>query len=36
MKRDVAEYIALYDTCQRVKVEYQRTTGLLQPLQVPE
>jgi hypothetical protein len=23
MKRDVAEYVALYDTCQRVKVEHQ-------------
>jgi hypothetical protein len=36
MKRDVAEYVALYDTCQRVKAEHQRPTRLLQPLQVPE
>jgi hypothetical protein len=36
IKRDVAEYIALCDTCQRVKVEHQRLAGLLQPLQVPE
>jgi hypothetical protein len=36
MKRDVAEYVALYDKCQRVKVEHQRLAGLLQPLQVPE
>jgi hypothetical protein len=36
MKRDVAEYIALCDTCQRVKVEHQRPDVLLQPLQVPE
>jgi hypothetical protein len=36
MKRDVAEYVALCDTCQRVKVEHQRPAGLLQPLQVPE
>jgi hypothetical protein len=36
MKRDVAEYVALCDTCQRVKAEHQRPTGLLQPLQVPE
>jgi hypothetical protein len=36
MKRDVAEYVALCDTCQRVKAEHQRPTRLLQPLQVPE
>jgi hypothetical protein len=36
MKCEVAEYIALCDTCQRVKVEHQRPTGLLQPLKVPE
>jgi hypothetical protein len=36
MKRDGAEYVALCDTCQRVKAEHQRPTGLLQPLQVPE
>jgi hypothetical protein len=36
MKRDVAEYVALCDTCQRFKAEQQRPAGLLQPLQVPE
>jgi hypothetical protein len=36
MKRDVIEYVALCDTCQRVKVEHQRLARLLQPLQVPE
>jgi hypothetical protein len=36
MKRDIAEYVALCDTCQRVKAEHQRLVGLLQPLQVPE
>jgi hypothetical protein len=36
MKRDVAEYVALYDTCQRVKAEHQRPAGLLQPLKIPE
>jgi hypothetical protein len=36
MKRDVAEYVALCDTCQRVKAKHQRPTGLLQSLQVPE
>jgi hypothetical protein len=36
MKRDVARYVALCDTCQRVKAEHQQPVGLLQPLQVPE
>jgi hypothetical protein len=36
MKRDVAEYVALCDTCQRVKAEHQLPAGLLLQLQVPE
>jgi hypothetical protein len=36
MKQDVMEYVALCDTCQRVKVEHQRPAGLLQPLKIPE
>jgi hypothetical protein len=36
MKRDVAEYMALCDTCQRVKGEHQRPAGLLQPLKILE
>jgi hypothetical protein len=36
MKRDITEYVALCDTCQRVKEEHQRPTELLQPLKVPE
>jgi hypothetical protein len=36
MKRDVAEYVAPRNTCQKVKVEHQRPTELLQPLQVPK
>jgi hypothetical protein len=36
MKRDVAEYVALCDTCQMVKPEHQRPAGLLQPLKIPE
>jgi IS30 family transposase len=36
MKRDVAEYVALCDTCRRVKVEHQRPVGLLQPLKIPQ
>jgi hypothetical protein len=29
MKRDIVEYMALCDTCQRVKAEHQRPAGLL-------
>jgi hypothetical protein len=36
MKRDIAEYVSLCDTCQRVKVEHQRPARLLQPLKIPE
>jgi hypothetical protein len=36
IKRDVAEYVALCDTCQRVKAEHQWLARLLQPLQVPD
>jgi hypothetical protein len=36
MKWDIAEYVALCDTCQHVKAEHQRHAGLLQPLQVPK
>jgi hypothetical protein len=35
-KRDIAEYVSLCDTCQRVNVEHQRTTGLLQPMKLLE
>jgi hypothetical protein len=36
MKRDIAEYVSLCDTCQRVKADHQRPDGLLQPLKIPE
>jgi hypothetical protein len=36
MKCSVAEYVAICDTCQRVKSEHQRPAGLLQPLKIPE
>jgi hypothetical protein len=36
MKRDVTEYVALCDTCQKVKAEHQRPMGLLQPLKILE
>jgi hypothetical protein len=36
LKQDVAEYVALCDTCQRVKDEHERPVGLLKPMQIPE
>ncbi|WVZ97513.1 LOW QUALITY PROTEIN: hypothetical protein U9M48_043040 [Paspalum notatum var. saurae] len=36
MKRAVAEYVAICDTCRRVKAELRDQRGLLQPLKVPE
>jgi len=36
LKRDVAEYVVICDTCQRVKVEHQRPARLLQPMKIPE
>jgi hypothetical protein len=30
MKREIAEYVAVCDSCQRIKAEHQRPTGLLQ------
>ena len=36
MKRDIAEFVARCETCQRVKIEHQRPSGLLQPLSIPE
>jgi hypothetical protein len=36
LKRDVAEYMAICDTCQRVKAKHQRPAGLLQPMKIPE
>jgi hypothetical protein len=29
MKREIAEYVARYDSCQRIKAEHQRPEGLL-------
>ena len=36
LKREVAEFVALCDVCQKVKAEHQRPAGLLQPLKIPE
>jgi hypothetical protein len=35
MKREIAEYVAVCDSCQRIKAEDHRPAGLLQPLQIP-
>jgi len=35
MKREIAEYVAVCDNCQRIKAEHQRPAGLLQLLQIP-
>jgi hypothetical protein len=32
MKREIAEYVAICDSCQGIKAEHQRPAGLLQPL----
>ena len=36
MKKDVAQYVASCLTCQQVKFEHQRPTGILQELPLPE
>jgi hypothetical protein len=35
MKKEIAEYVAVCDSCQRIKAEHQRPAGLLQLLQIP-
>ena len=35
MKQDVALFVARCMTCQQVKIEHQRASGLLQPLEIP-
>jgi hypothetical protein len=36
MKREIAEYVAVCDSYQRIKTEHQRPAGLLKPLQIPQ
>jgi hypothetical protein len=36
MKKDVAQYAASCLVCQKVKVEHQKPSGMLQPLEIPE
>ncbi|GJR81127.1 putative reverse transcriptase domain-containing protein [Tanacetum coccineum] len=35
LKRDVATFVSKCLTCQQVKIEHQRASGLLQPLEIP-
>jgi hypothetical protein len=35
MKREIIEYVARCDSCQRIKAEHQRPAGLLQPFRIP-
>nr|GEX38338.1 hypothetical protein [Tanacetum cinerariifolium] len=36
MKQDIATYVGRCLICQQVKIEHQRASGLLQPLDIPE
>jgi hypothetical protein len=36
LRKDVKSFIAVCDSCQRVKSDHQRPAGLLQPLSIPE
>jgi hypothetical protein len=36
MKHEVARYVSECDTCRKVKVDYMKPVGLLQPLSIPE
>ena len=36
LKKDIADFVAKCLTCQQVKAEYQKPSGKLQPLPIPE
>jgi hypothetical protein len=36
MKRETARYVSEYDTCWKVKADYIKSGGLLQPLSIPD
>jgi hypothetical protein len=36
MKREIAEHVAMCDSYRRIKAEYQKPAGLLQPLRIPQ
>nr|XP_025652035.1 uncharacterized protein LOC112748045 [Arachis hypogaea] len=35
-KNDMAEYVSKCLTCQKVEIEHQRPSGMLQPLEIPQ
>jgi hypothetical protein len=35
MKHEIAHYVLECDTCQKVKADYMKPEGLLQPLSIP-
>jgi hypothetical protein len=36
MKREAAHYVSECDSCRKVKADYMKPGGLLQPLSIPE
>jgi hypothetical protein len=36
VKRKIAKYVVICDSCQRIMAEHQRPTGLLKPLHIPQ
>jgi hypothetical protein len=36
MKREAAHYVSECDTCRKVKTDYMKPGGLLQPLSIPD
>jgi hypothetical protein len=36
MKREIAHYVSECDTCRKVKIDYMKPRGLLQPLSIPD
>jgi hypothetical protein len=36
IKSEATRYVSEYDTCQKVKADYMKSGGLLQPLSIPE
>ncbi|KAL8147636.1 hypothetical protein AgCh_005093 [Apium graveolens] len=36
MKKEIADWVSKCHTCQTVKAEHQRPSGLLQPLEIPQ
>jgi hypothetical protein len=36
MKREIAKYVVVCDSCQRTKAEHQKPVKLLEPLQIPQ